>query len=646
MNLQALYDLKERLEHAAIAGTALLQEDFRLRRAVEALGPLAKANPVFAKISGGTMALLNAPEAERSAKLLDVLSLVDAVVYTQGTTNISGEMSPVEKGTGRYVQVSFGELHPLLTALKGSGSSRTSLIRECWIQHPDYFTDFRVLPYVVGALGDNYGELADLIAEILMKQGASVIPLLKENFDPAGKTEMARRVRLIAKLAGNTENEWYVGILPDSKKDVREAVIQALSLSKENHPLLLDLCQSERGKLKDAAMRSLAAMDTEEAAAVWNKETQKKRSVVTCLRGVGSTLAANITADVLQAFLEEILAENYKVYNQADLEQITMLTASICGKYSARAGSLWHWVAEHMHQFAEIVPEQNVRSCDFSIAEHLQQTLMQTILWNSDPEVLNLAKDLGAQKREWFLGCQMLADMAEVSAKELFDRYAPYIVRNGLLKRENTEERNDRIQIMRALSAVRWSRELHSYAVVFPRWDSLTGNPVTSARKLDGVDPRWMTLLTDSKVNTDGSVFNLSLSGHYRKVEPAIDWLISWLIDGDNPEVCDLAGAWLYRWTKVSGKFSYHFSDLQVCGWKNWKGLLAHCVGKQGEVSYYNIMEWIQRLPLSNLEKAEELRQLDMLVQRKEVSVKHGHWPQTLVASQIAMLESDPNAEL
>ena len=146
MNLQALYDLKERLEHVAIAGTSLLQEDFRLRRAVEALGPLAKANPVFAKIGAGTVALLNAPEAERSTKLLDVLSLVDAVVYTQGTTNFSGEMIPPEQGAGRYVQAPYGELQPLLTALKGSGSGRTALIRECWIQHPDYFADFRILP--------------------------------------------------------------------------------------------------------------------------------------------------------------------------------------------------------------------------------------------------------------------------------------------------------------------------------------------------------------------------------------------------------------------------------------------------------------------------------------------------------------------
>ena len=33
MNLQPLFDLKERLEHTAVAGTGLLDEDFRLKRA-------------------------------------------------------------------------------------------------------------------------------------------------------------------------------------------------------------------------------------------------------------------------------------------------------------------------------------------------------------------------------------------------------------------------------------------------------------------------------------------------------------------------------------------------------------------------------------------------------------------------------------
>lgn len=645
MNLQALYDLKERLEHAAIAGTGLLHEDFRLCRAVEALAPLAKVNPVFAKISAGAAALLNVPESERGTRLLDVLSLVDAVVYTQGATNVTGDLEDLEPGPGSYVQVSYGKLQPLLIALNGSGSGRTSLIREYWSNHPEYFNDFRVRPYVVGALGDSYGELADMIGEILLKQGSGIIPLLKENFDPAGKTEMARRVHLIAKLAGKSENDWFVSILPDSKKDIREAIIQTLSLHKENNQLLLDLCRTEKGKLKEAAMRSLAAMDTEEAVVFWKKETQKKSNMVSCLKGIHGDLAADMAASSVRTFLEKLLEEG-NVYDQADLEQLTMLMAVLCGKYSSDVDALWHWLAECMGAFAGIVPEKNVRSCDLSVAEHLQRALMVTILWNGEPDLLNMARELGSIHREWFLGCAMLADMSVISARELYERYAPFIVRTGLLKRESKEQRNDRIQIMRALAAVRWCPELHAFTVQFPRFDALTGNPVTSARKLDGVDPRWIQLLTDPKVNQDGSVYNITIAGHHRKVEPAMDWLISWLIDGDNEENCKIAGSWLYKWIMDTGNIAYHFDDLLRCKWKNWQGILSHCVKKNGQISYSQIQSLLRMIPVSNLEKAAELRELDKLAESKNIKVQYGLWPHDSVLRQIAILESDPNAEI
>lgn len=644
MNLQALYDLKERLEHAAIAGTGLLQEDFRLRRAVDALAPLAKANPVFAKISAGAAALLNAPENERSTRLLDVLSLVDAVVYTQGATNVSGEMMELEQGSGAYVQIPYGELQPLLTALSGSGSGRTSLIQEYWNKHPAYFRDFRVLPHVVNALGDHYAELADLIGEILLKQGSGIVALLKENFDPAGKTEMARRVRLIAKLAGKTENDWFVSILPDSKKDVREAMIQTLCLNQENSQLLIDLCQTERGKLKEAAMRSLAAMDTVEAAAFWNKEIQKKVNAISYLKGVDSILAADLVAGSVRGFLEKLLAEG-KVYDQFDLEQLTLLTSALSGKYSPQVDSLWRWIAERMDIFAEIVPEKNVRSCDMSIAEQLQRTLMVTILWNADPALLNLARNLGTGYRKWFLGCAMLADMAEVSAEQVYDRYAPFLVRNGLITRESREQRNDRLQIMQALYAVRWNSELCAFTVVFPRFDALSGNPVTSARKLDGIDSRWMKQLTDPKVNQDGSVYPLSLPVHC-KVESAMAWIISCLIDSKDRENCELAGSWLYHWILETGNITNHYYDLLRCGWKNWQGLLVHCVKKNGEISYPKIHSLLRMIPLSNLEKAAELKALDKLAESKSIKVQYGFWPHDAICQQIAILETDPKAEI
>ena len=110
MDLQPLFDLKERLEYAAIAGTGLLSQDFRLKRAVEALSPLAAASPVFAKIASATQSLLDAPADERGQKLLNVLGLVNAVVYTQGTVSVPGQLEPMRVGSGTYVQASYGQL--------------------------------------------------------------------------------------------------------------------------------------------------------------------------------------------------------------------------------------------------------------------------------------------------------------------------------------------------------------------------------------------------------------------------------------------------------------------------------------------------------------------------------------------------------
>ena len=43
MNLNAAYELRDRLETAAVAGVNLIEEDFRLKRAVEQMEPDRKS---------------------------------------------------------------------------------------------------------------------------------------------------------------------------------------------------------------------------------------------------------------------------------------------------------------------------------------------------------------------------------------------------------------------------------------------------------------------------------------------------------------------------------------------------------------------------------------------------------------------------
>ena len=98
MNLSALYELKEQLEAAAVYGTGLMTEDFRLKKAAAQMGPLAQAAPVFKKIEQAAQAAI-APECQdRPGALMDALALVNAVVYTQGTVGAAGEFLPLEGG--------------------------------------------------------------------------------------------------------------------------------------------------------------------------------------------------------------------------------------------------------------------------------------------------------------------------------------------------------------------------------------------------------------------------------------------------------------------------------------------------------------------------------------------------------------------
>ena len=91
MNFGVIYELRDRLESAAVAGVGLLGEDFRLKRAVEQIAPLAKASPVFGRIYEMGCRLMESSQEERGFLLLDVLALVDAVLCTQGSLLKEGQ---------------------------------------------------------------------------------------------------------------------------------------------------------------------------------------------------------------------------------------------------------------------------------------------------------------------------------------------------------------------------------------------------------------------------------------------------------------------------------------------------------------------------------------------------------------------------
>lgn len=315
MDITPIYELRTRLRAVTIAGTNLLAEDFRLKRAAEAMQPLEAASPVFAKI-GGLVRQLLAPETEgKEGLLLDAITLVDALLCTQGEVAVKEELRPLPiENTGRVTNnAPYSDLKSIVDALTNSGGGRYSYLTEMHEKRPELFEDYRIKPALVQALGASYAELAEDVQGWLTDMGESILPLLEKGFDPKGKKEMIRRLEVIDAIAGAGANEFYLKQLPESEKEVRQTIIYALRHSPENGELLQTLVKTEKGKAKKMAYCAYACQESDEARDCVAKLLEKKPEeafTFLCVSGTewASEMVRQMIFELLDKLEEEISA--------------------------------------------------------------------------------------------------------------------------------------------------------------------------------------------------------------------------------------------------------------------------------------------------------------------------------------------------
>src|SRR5213078_26824 len=91
--LNQVYDEARRL---AVAGSVVARGDFRLKKLLPPLEQAGAKVPVFARIAEAAKAVVDGPEDSSAANLLELTSLVTAVLYTQGETGMAGDLQPIE----------------------------------------------------------------------------------------------------------------------------------------------------------------------------------------------------------------------------------------------------------------------------------------------------------------------------------------------------------------------------------------------------------------------------------------------------------------------------------------------------------------------------------------------------------------------
>lgn len=317
MNLAPIYELKSQLRAAMIAGTNLLSEDFRLKKAAENFAPLGAASPVFAKINEMTNSLFTDGSPQN---LLDTITLVDAVITTLGTVEVKHEIEEIETtGGGEILSVPYSRLSAVIDSLTTTGSGNFNTFREIAENSPELLRDYRVRPALVTGMGASYGELAELVSVYAEKSDKSLIPLLKRGFDPKGKKEMVRRVNVIESLSGAEENAFYLEQLENAEKDVRKALIYALRHDVNNADKLIELAKTEKGKLKEAAFAALASFDCEKSAAFFEEYSKKKPvDVLKTLEYASSEWSSKLAARLFEQTLTVSYGSKVRLSQIAD----------------------------------------------------------------------------------------------------------------------------------------------------------------------------------------------------------------------------------------------------------------------------------------------------------------------------------------
>lgn len=650
MDLRPFYELRERLKTGAVAGAGLAPEDFRLTRAAEAMAPLEAASPVFAKLGALVRNLLSPECADRAGALLDAVTLADAILCTQGAVAAEGPVEPLTPiGAGKVVtNVPYSLLSPLLEALTSSGSGKYSFVLNTHREQPELFKDYRVQEAMIKALGASYGELADQVEQWLSMEDENLLPLLKLGFDPKGKKDMVRRLRVIEAIAGPEAEEFYQSQLAGSEREVRQELIHALGRSEGNADQLIDLCRTEKGNAKKAAHWALSRMESPAAWDYWNKMAEKKPEQAAEYMALSKSKGASkLTARLIGQWLEPFEADAGAPLTQASADYLGTLFTALPGKRGPEICDIYRRMAALGTALDRPVEEpeegrpsrQSVRqplgqslgqssrqsfqqpaqfSCGYStygrgktcaFSQAVPMILKQALVVNPDPELLALARELGnggEGRNEAFAAAALSALLITETAERAFLAAESYMNRSGIFKK--TVKKEDLAVLTETLDAICWDRNSGSQAYRILWTDPADGSSRYMVCPLrQPMDRRWYERLMAMGASQD------------------VDTLLAAMIRPGDQEICGMLGEYFYKKALTVSGSQVYMEPLCRCGWTRCEGLAVRYCRSRGKISAWDLSSFIQDMPGDNQAKAQEAEQVVALIEKGEIKYTSGN---------------------
>jgi hypothetical protein len=433
--LTQVYDEARRL---AVAGSVVAAGDFRLKKLLPALDAAGARAPVFAKVAESTRAVIEGPEDRSAESLLELTSLVTAVLYTQGETGIEGELEPIESINlgGSVSQTSARQLKPLLEALRSTGSGRLELVRDA--VERGLFRDLRLVKPALNGLDDPYSEVADLIAEkVLPMYGKAILPELRAKYDPKGTKGHPRRLKLMHAIDPEGTRELVDQALENGSKEVKVAAIACLG-GKEDLPLLIEKAGDKAQDVREAAYEALAKID--DAAAVGTLEKALSSKTLSDFELVLSAIRESQTNSLTRLLIDEInrlraTLKETKEKNQIGQKcrRVAWMIGALPRTEHAGADALTLELFNSRAELAKIKGD-NFSGSDIveAVLRHMESgsKKLQTTLARShealDPDQLHYAVDAGRMS---------------LSPADFYDTFSPYLAGGASEKKKGKDSK-------------------------------------------------------------------------------------------------------------------------------------------------------------------------------------------------------------
>lgn len=572
MDTTPVYELRTRLRAAAIAGTNLLSEDFRLKKALENFAPLSCASPVFAKIYEMTKTLLqnNSPR-----ELLDTITLVDSVITTLGTVETAGVPEPLDlsESPAGIVNTPYSELSVVINAFTGKKDGNLNAA-------PEIFRDYRVMPYLKAALGMSAG-LADTAVIILKNMGQTVLPMLKKDFDPKGKKEMQRRLHIIETIGGKDENAFYLEQLPHSEKDIRRLLIYSLRFDENNTELLIELTQTEKGRIRDAAFCALGCMENEKSRIYFEEFAEKEPVyILNLMRSITTIWSGRLTARLINKILNEeniTFSQLPKAKLKAKIDSDT-IAAAMSGKCGTEIEQLYR----------EFRPENDMM--------FLHMHLGNSIAATRDESLRNLAIELNHTSKT--KGKYFYAELiAKLLGNEDCSEWLEIQLRASFYGKNSTGLHNDLFTVLRFIrfkDGAYYLSQLHN----------------------DWINDDLIEINAEIRQPVKSTITDLLIK--YDK--SFSDTVLSHWIDPNDTEYCQKLGAYFCKKCVRSDRPEFQLRYIEKCGLQNIPGLALDYYKNHKKNNYYSlgIKEFVLSCPGDNhYRRAEAQSIIDYAKQEK-----------------------------